>query len=198
MSSSLFLKFSGSKEQIQNDVKRTKTITQSNKGSNFTFARDDAEADQIWQSRKIALWSALQYKPGARCWTTDVCVPLSKFPDLITETKRDIDSAGICGPIVSHAGDGNFHALLLFSNDDELRKVEGLVHRMVERAQGMDGTCTGEHGVGIGKKVSRSETQKRDWLHARLDSTTHGPPSDPSLSRRRTSRTNLEKEPSTC
>ncbi|GAA5967583.1 hypothetical protein JCM3765_002294 [Sporobolomyces pararoseus] len=149
----LFLKFSGSKEQIQNDVKRTKTITQSNKGSNFTFAKDEAEAEQIWQSRKIALWSALQYKPGARCWTTDVCVPLSKFPDLITETKKDIDESGILGPIVSHAGDGNFHALLLFSNDEELRKVEGVVHRMVERAQRMDGTCTGEHGVGIGKKA---------------------------------------------
>ncbi|GAA5936530.1 uncharacterized protein JCM15063_001912 [Sporobolomyces koalae] len=149
----LFLKFSGSKEQIKNDVARTKTITQSNKGSNFTFAKDDADAEQIWQSRKIALWSALNYRPGARCWTTDVCVPLSKFPDLITETKEDIDASGIVGPIVSHAGDGNFHALLLFSNDDELRKVEGLVHRMVERAQAMDGTCTGEHGVGIGKKA---------------------------------------------
>ncbi|GAA6017707.1 hypothetical protein JCM11491_001177 [Sporobolomyces phaffii] len=149
----LFLKFSGSKEQMQNDVKRTKSITQTNQGSNFTFAKDDADADQIWQSRKIALWSALAYRPGARCWTTDVCVPLSRFPDLITETKRDIDDSGICGPIVSHAGDGNFHALLLFSTDDELKTVEGLVHRMVERAQRMDGTCTGEHGVGIGKKA---------------------------------------------
>ena len=69
----LFLKFSGSKEQIKNDVSRTKVITQSNRGSNFTFAKDDIDADQIWQSRKIALWSALAYKPGSRCWTTDVC-----------------------------------------------------------------------------------------------------------------------------
>lgn len=69
----LFLKFSGSKEQIKNDVSRTKVITQSNKGSNFTFAKDDIDADQIWQSRKIALWSALAYRPGSRCWTTDVC-----------------------------------------------------------------------------------------------------------------------------
>ncbi|GAA5845704.1 hypothetical protein JCM5353_005641 [Sporobolomyces roseus] len=148
----LFLKFSGSKEQIKNDVSRTKVITQSNKGSNFTFAKDDIDADQIWQSRKIALWSALAYRPGSRCWTTDVCVPLSKFSELITETKKDIDASGIIGPIVSHAGDGNFHALLLFETDDELKRVEGLVHRMVERAQQLDGTATGEHGVGIGKK----------------------------------------------
>ncbi|GAA6058652.1 hypothetical protein JCM10212_004063 [Sporobolomyces blumeae] len=148
----LFLKFSGSQEQMKHDVTRTKKIAQSNSGSNFTFAKDDADADQIWQSRKIALWSALDYQPGARCWTTDVCVPLSKFPELITETKADIDKSGVVGPIVSHAGDGNFHALLLFSNDDELKKVEGIVHRMVERAQRLDGTATGEHGVGIGKK----------------------------------------------
>lgn len=77
---------------------------------------------------------------------------------MITETKKDIDESGILGPIVSHAGDGNFHALLLFSNDEELKKVEGVVHRMVERAQRMDGTCTGEHGVGIGKKVSSSSS----------------------------------------
>ncbi|GAA5925907.1 hypothetical protein JCM1841_004036 [Sporobolomyces salmonicolor] len=149
----LFLKFSGTKEQIKNDVARTKTITQSNSGSNFTFARNDEEAERIWYSRKIALWSALDYIPGSRCWTTDVCVPLSKFPQLITETKEDIDRAGVVGPIVSHAGDGNFHALLLFSNDEELKKVEQLVHNMVERAQRLDGTATGEHGVGIGKKA---------------------------------------------
>ncbi|GJN91094.1 hypothetical protein Rhopal_004111-T1 [Rhodotorula paludigena] len=90
--------------------------------------------------------------PGAKCWVTDVCVPLSRFPELITETQADIKSEGIVGPIVSHAGDGNFHALLLFRTDDELKKVERLVHNMVERAQRMDGTATGEHGVGIGKK----------------------------------------------
>jgi len=66
---------------------------------------------------------------------------------LITETKKDIDASGIIGPIVSHAGDGNFHALLLFETDDELKRVEGLVHRMVERAQQLDGTATGEHGT---------------------------------------------------
>ncbi|GAA5917924.1 hypothetical protein JCM6882_006504 [Rhodosporidiobolus microsporus] len=149
---SLFLKFSGSPEHMKADIAKTKTITQQHQGSGFTFARNDAEAADIWQSRKVALWSALEYVPGSRCWVTDVAVPLHEFPNLITETKSDIDSTGIVGPIVSHAGDGNFHALLLFKTDEELNKVEGLVHRMVERAQRMQGTATGEHGVGIGKK----------------------------------------------
>ncbi|GAA6025950.1 hypothetical protein JCM8202_004279 [Rhodotorula sphaerocarpa] len=149
---SLFLKFSGTPEQMKLDVARTKTITQANQGSGFTFAKDDRDAEDIWYSRKIALWSALDYLPGAKCWVTDVCVPLSRFPELIAETKADIDKEGILGPIVSHAGDGNFHALLLFRTDEELVKVEKLVHNMVARAQRMDGTATGEHGVGIGKK----------------------------------------------
>ncbi|GAA5873373.1 hypothetical protein JCM3774_000762 [Rhodotorula dairenensis] len=149
---SLFLKFSGTPEQMKHDVARTKSITQANQGTGFTFARNDREAEDIWHSRKIALWSALDYVPGAKCWVTDVCVPLSRFPELIAETKADIDKEGVLGPIVSHAGDGNFHALLLFRTDEELAKVERLVHNMVERAQRMDGTATGEHGVGIGKK----------------------------------------------
>ncbi|GAA6004271.1 uncharacterized protein JCM10292_007320 [Rhodotorula paludigena] len=149
---SLFLKFSGTPEQMKLDIERTKEITQSNEGSGFAFARNEREAEEIWHSRKIALWSALEMLPGAKCWVTDVCVPLSRFPELITETQADIKSEGIVGPIVSHAGDGNFHALLLFRTDDELKKVERLVHNMVERAQRMDGTATGEHGVGIGKK----------------------------------------------
>ncbi|GAA5826536.1 hypothetical protein JCM3770_006374 [Rhodotorula araucariae] len=149
---SLFLKFSGTPEQMKLDIERTKKITQRNEGSGFAFARNDKEAEEIWHSRKIALWSALEYIPGSKCWVTDVCVPLSRFPELITETKADIESEGITGPIVSHAGDGNFHALLLFRTAEELVKVERLVHNMVERAQRMDGTATGEHGVGIGKK----------------------------------------------
>jgi D-lactate dehydrogenase (cytochrome) len=77
---------------------------------------------------------------------------MSNFPQLVAETKADLSTQGIVGPFVSHSGDGNFHVLLLFSNEEERKKVEGLVHRMVERAQRLDGTCTGEHGVGFGKR----------------------------------------------
>jgi D-lactate dehydrogenase (cytochrome) len=79
-------------------------------------------------------------------------VPVSKLPDLVLETKADIVRSGIVSTIVGHVGDGNFHSLLLFRDEKEKEIVKGLVHRMVDRAIAMDGTCTGEHGVGIGKK----------------------------------------------
>ncbi|ORY89746.1 FAD-linked oxidase-like protein [Leucosporidium creatinivorum] len=156
---SLFLKFSGTEGQIKSDIERTRTITKKNQGSGFTFAKNEKEADDIWYSRKVALWSAIDYVPGSRCWVTDVCVPMSNFPTLVAETRADIEKEGIVGPVLGHAGDGNFHALLLFKNDEEQKKVDGLVHRMVERAQRLDGTCTGEHGVGFGK---------RDYIEAEL------------------------------
>lgn len=78
---------------------------------------------------------------------------MSNFPTLVAEVKDDLTTQNIVGPFLSHAGDGNFHTLLLFQTDEERKKVEGIVHRMVERAQRLDGTCTGEHGVGTGKRA---------------------------------------------
>ncbi|KAL8281364.1 hypothetical protein RQP46_006398 [Phenoliferia psychrophenolica] len=149
---SLFFKFGGTPEQIKSDTARTRAIAQKYNGSKFTFSRNDREADDIWYSRKMALYAAIDYVPGSKCWVTDVCVPISNLPNLVAETREDLDATGIIGPILGHAGDGNFHALLLYKTAEELEKVEGLVHRMVERAQRLDGTCTGEHGVGIGKR----------------------------------------------
>lgn len=79
-------------------------------------------------------------------------VPVSRLPELVYQTKQDLKSSGLVSTIVGHAGDGNFHALILFQDDSELPKVRDAVHRMVERALQLDGTCTGEHGVGIGKR----------------------------------------------
>ncbi|KAI5476593.1 hypothetical protein MNV49_007480 [Pseudohyphozyma bogoriensis] len=149
---SLFIKFAGTEGQIKSDIDQTKKITQSHNGSKFTFSRNDKEAEDIWYSRKVALWSAIDYVEGSKCWVTDVCVPISNLPQLVAESKEDMASEGILGPICGHAGDGNFHALLLYKTPEELVKVRALVHRMVERAQRLDGTCTGEHGVGFGKK----------------------------------------------
>lgn len=148
------------------------SIASKNNGSKLVFARNPKEADAIWYSRKVALWSALEYVPGSKCWTTDVCecapvsarrhlltplwrpgVPLGAFPALLRETKEEVASSGIVAPVVSHAGDGNCHFLLLFRDQKELEVVKKLVHNMVERAQRADGTATGEHGVGEGKKA---------------------------------------------
>ncbi|KAL1681223.1 FAD-linked oxidase-like protein [Schizophyllum commune] len=157
VSDTLFVKVQGDAGAIELASKTLKTIVKKHGSSQFEFAKTDEEADTLWQNRKYALISTLGAHPGSRCWTTDVCVPVSRLPHLVHETKRDLEQEGLTSTIVGHVGDGNFHALLLFRNDEELKKVEGAVHRLVHRAIRMDGTCTGEHGVGVGKKEYLTE-----------------------------------------
>lgn len=103
---SLFLKFSGSDSRIKNDVDEVRRIAGKYSKSKFIFAKNEMDAEEIWYSRKIALYSAMDLVPGSRCWTTDVCVPLQSLPELIAETKKDIVEHNIIGPLVCHAGDG--------------------------------------------------------------------------------------------
>merc|ERR1712187_1041114 len=122
-------------------------------GRSFEFARDDDEMQELWSARKEALWSviAMRRGPEDHVWTTDVAVPMSQLPNIIEATKKDMTEnrllAGICG----HVGDGNFHAIILF-NDNERKIAEAVVHRMVKRAVELEGTVTGEHGVGLIKR----------------------------------------------
>ncbi|TFK55021.1 hypothetical protein OE88DRAFT_1653638 [Heliocybe sulcata] len=148
----LLFKIQGAPQAIKETAAVVQEIVTKHGSTQFEFAATDEEADNLWQNRKYALTSTLSWIPGARGWTTDVCVPPSCLPRLVYETKRDLTDAGITSTIVGHVGDGNFHALLLFRNDEEFKKVSDAVHRMVHRAVDLDGSCTGEHGVGIGKK----------------------------------------------
>ncbi|KZT09513.1 uncharacterized protein LAESUDRAFT_646124 [Laetiporus sulphureus 93-53] len=150
---SLFFKFQGPTAQsIQESVKIARDIAKKYGGTGFELARTEKEAADLWMDRKNALYSGLALVEGCRGWSTDVCVPVSRLPDLVYETKEDIRKSGIASTVVGHVGDGNFHALLLFTSDEELERCRELVHRMVHRAIALDGTCTGEHGVGIGKR----------------------------------------------
>ncbi|KAH8114410.1 FAD-linked oxidase-like protein [Phellopilus nigrolimitatus] len=150
---SLFFKFQGhSSDALRETARVVKKIVEKHGGSGFTLARNEKEAVDLWTDRKNAHYAGLALLEGGRSWATDVCVPVSKLPDLIYETKRDLKEAGLLSLIVGHAGDGNFHAQLLFKDDEEMKKVREAVHRMVERAIALDGTCTGEHGVGMGKR----------------------------------------------
>ncbi|KAJ3801728.1 FAD-linked oxidase-like protein [Lentinula aff. detonsa] len=121
-------------------------------GFGFKYAKDDQEAEDLWETRKNALYACLALVSGSRAWSTDVCVPVSKLPELVYETKKDLASTGLIAPMAGHVGDGNFHAALLIRNEEELKIAREVVSRMVHRAIALDGTCTGEHGVGIGKK----------------------------------------------
>ncbi|KAL5532904.1 DLD1_1 [Sanghuangporus sanghuang] len=149
---SLFFKIQGSDDSIKATAKLIQGIVKRHSGSNFTYASTQEEASALWEARKYALMSVIAAEEGSRAWTTDVCVPVSKLPQLVQETKEDIHESGLKAGIIGHVGDGNFHALILFHNDEELQKVSECVHRLVHRAIALDGTCTGEHGVGVGKK----------------------------------------------
>jgi D-lactate dehydrogenase (cytochrome) len=122
-------------------------------GRAFHWATDTATRERLWRARHDAYWAALALRPGASGLTTDVCVPISRLAECIVETKRDLAAAPVPVALVGHVGDGNFHLVFLVRPDDpaEMAAVRRLNERMVLRALAMGGTCTGEHGVGIGK-----------------------------------------------
>ncbi|KAH9851657.1 FAD-linked oxidase-like protein [Lenzites betulinus] len=151
---SLFFKFQGpTPRALKETADIVKTITAKHGATGFSLARNDKEAHDLWMDRKNALYSSLALLPSARGWSTDVCVPVSRLPDLVYGTKKDLEEHSLLSTIVGHVGDGNFHALILFRDDAELEKAHAAVDRMVKRAIALDGTCTGEHGVGIGKRA---------------------------------------------
>ncbi|PBK69975.1 hypothetical protein ARMSODRAFT_956799 [Armillaria solidipes] len=149
----LFIKLQGHTQQsIMDSARVVKKVAEKHGGTGFEFAKNGKEAADLWTDRKNAHFSGLALIPGAKGWATDVCVPVSKLPDLVYQTKEDLRNLGLVTTIVGHVGDGNFHALILFNNEEEHAKTKQAVSRMVRRAIALDGTCTGEHGVGIGKK----------------------------------------------
>ncbi|KAI0035651.1 FAD-linked oxidase-like protein [Vararia minispora EC-137] len=152
VSDSHFFKLQGAPEVITAAAETASAIVNAHGASRFAFARTEEDAEQLWQSRKYALMATLADNPGARGYITDLCVPPSKLPEFVHETKKDLAAAGIKATIVGHVGDDNFHSCMLFHDDKQLSTIEAASHRLVYRALALDGTCTGEHGAGIGKK----------------------------------------------
>jgi D-lactate dehydrogenase (cytochrome) len=122
-------------------------------GTSFTSTTDQAERTALWRARHEAAWAIRAQRPGAQIFVTDVCVPISRLADCISETHYDIAEQGLLGPIIGHVGDGNFHVIVVVTPEDadEMHRVEKFNERLVTRALSMGGTCTGEHGVGLGK-----------------------------------------------
>lgn len=150
----LFFKFAGTSEgQVRESIKAVQAQAKAAGSKSFEFARSEEEADELWSARKEALWSLMAQKrdESDHVWTTDVAVPLSRLPQIVEETKEDIRKSGLLASIVGHVGDGNFHAIILY-NDAERKTAEDCTHRMVKRAVEMEGTTTGEHGIGLVKR----------------------------------------------
>jgi D-lactate dehydrogenase (cytochrome) len=149
----LMLEFHGTEAWVAEQSTRFGEIAEENGGGPFTWTARPEERSRLWQARHDVYWSVLPMKPGARVVATDVCVPISRLAECIAETARDIEATGLLAPIVGHVGDGNFHVqpLVAMDDPDEVERARGFVSRLVERAIAMEGTCTGEHGVGSGK-----------------------------------------------
>lgn len=141
----MFFKFSGTKAGVQENISVVRSITKTHRGGDFDFAKDAREAKVLWSARKEALWSMLSLKEeGQEVWSTDVAVPLSRLPDIIEISKKEMDDLGLFASILGHVGDGNFHESVLYDNTNlkERAAVEKCLHDMVDRALEMDGTCT--------------------------------------------------------
>jgi len=156
-SPTLFFKFSGTPNAVKEQVQQVKELSRKQGCGEFDFASDPAEQKALWSARKEALWSMMALRrEGDDVWTTDVAVPLSRLADIIEISKKEMDDLGLFASALGHIGDGNFHESIMYNAKDpaERKKVEECVYRMVDRALEMEGTCTGEHGIGLGKKAS--------------------------------------------
>jgi D-lactate dehydrogenase (cytochrome) len=149
----LFVEFHGTEASVAEQSKRFGEIAKEFGGGPFEWTTRPEDRTRLWEARHHAARSCLTLRPGALVVATDVCVPISRLAECVTDTQRDIAESKLIAPIVGHVGDGNFHLTLLVDmNDaDELKAAKQFNERLVERALAMDGTCTGEHGVGQGK-----------------------------------------------
>ncbi|WP_164924396.1 FAD-binding oxidoreductase [Sinorhizobium fredii] len=149
----LFVEFHGSAEGVELQSRQFAEIASEFGSTGFVWTTNPEERARLWKARHNAYWAQKSLKPGAAILATDVCVPISRLADCVAATHEDIAAHGLIAPIVGHAGDGNFHVGVLFDDRDpaDVARVEAFVERLNSRALSMDGTCTGEHGIGQGK-----------------------------------------------
>ncbi|MBM3544494.1 MAG: FAD-binding protein [Alphaproteobacteria bacterium] len=149
----LFLEFHGTEAGTREQVASFAEIARAEGGGDLQWAARTEDRSKLWQARHDAYWAARALRPGAEIVSTDVCVPISALANNVSAAREDIDRLGLLAPIVGHVGDGNFHVMPLIdpASQEERRKVQEFLDRLVERALAAGGTCTGEHGIGQGK-----------------------------------------------
>jgi D-lactate dehydrogenase (cytochrome) len=150
----LFFEFHGiSQTMVEEQIRAVEEIAREQGAQEFQWAASLEDRATLWQARHNAYYATVASRPGARAWTTDICVPISHLAECILETQADLREADVVAPLVGHAGDGNFHLIFMLDPHDpkEFATISTLNERMVERALRFGGTCSGEHGVGVGK-----------------------------------------------
>lgn len=149
----LFLEFHGSEASVAEQAREVEGVARELGGSDFTWSVQQEERTKLWEARHLAWEAAKALRPGCAGMSTDVCVPISELAECLRDVREDIDASGLVAAIVGHVGDGNFHVVFLLDPDDpaEIRRAQRLHERMIRRAIAVGGTCTGEHGIGVGK-----------------------------------------------
>ncbi|KAH0971841.1 hypothetical protein GBA52_023997 [Prunus armeniaca] len=149
----LMFEFIGTEAYSREQTLIVKKIASEHNGSDFVFAEDPETKKELWKMRKEALWACFAMEPNFEAMISDVCVPLSCLAELISRSKQELDASELICTVIAHAGDGNFHTVILFdpNNEEHRQEAQRLNHFMVHTALSMEGTCTGEHGVGTGK-----------------------------------------------
>jgi D-lactate dehydrogenase (cytochrome) len=152
----LFFEFHGSKASVKEQAETVQEIAKENGGRDFIWATKPEERTQLWEARHHAYFAGLQIRPGSRAVSTDVCVPISRLAECVHETMEDVKDYIAPVPLLGHVGDGNFHLMFLVdpNKPEETELAKAFNKRLVARALRMEGTCTGEHGVGMGKQAS--------------------------------------------
>ena len=150
----LFFEFHGSQAGVKEQVEVVEAIVADHGGQDFQWAATPEARSRLWEARHNVYFAALQLRPGCRSIVTDACVPISRLADCLVQTADDLRASGLIAPMVGHVGDGNFHVQMLVDDTapHEVRAAEALNERLVRRALSMDGTCTGEHGIGLHKQ----------------------------------------------
>jgi len=150
----LFLEFSGGETAVIADIETFTQLAEEHGGTAIEFASSQEDINKLWHARHQLYWATKALDPGKDSITTDVCVPISRLTDCILETKAELERSGLLFSILGHVGDGNFHTIVLYDrkNEEESATIKSLAANMAKRAIEMGGTCTGEHGIGSGKR----------------------------------------------
>ncbi|MEO1649546.1 MAG: FAD-linked oxidase C-terminal domain-containing protein [Pseudomonadota bacterium] len=149
----LFLEFHGTEVSARDQVNLFKELAEAEGALRYDWAEREEDRRRLWKARHDVYWAVRSTWPGKETVATDVCVPISRLAECVMETKEDIRENGLIAPIVGHVGDGNFHTSPVFdmSDEDEMQRIRAFLERLADRAIRMEGTCTGEHGIGQGK-----------------------------------------------
>jgi D-lactate dehydrogenase (cytochrome) len=151
----LFFEFHGTQASVVEQAEMVQEIARENGGKDFQWATKSEDRTKLWEARHNAYFACLQLRPGSRGISTDVCVPISRLAECVSETMKDVADYLCPVPLLGHVGDGNFHLIFLVdpNKPEELELAKSFNKRLVQRALAMEGTCTGEHGIGMGKQA---------------------------------------------